>query len=301
MTPRLLVAAVAVVFCSAVTANAQAAKKPAGKARAPVIFAVLFGGKTLEPVARIQKGRLAAIEVSGVRQKTFALQYYKPKTNYRLIFGGADAGTVSVAKAAYPGECAGNSAESTSSSKAVRLSGSLFALATGDSVKLPDAGYRRRPTAAERSIVEDLVRTEMSKQKVSAAALKVLRSQNLTALDVDADGVPEFVGSYWVSPSDKERDLLFFIARKANAADYGLAYSEFSKVTPGEIMNGDLSAMDDGTGHELLLDVLDYDGDGTAEIFTIGKAFEGNNFYVYKASGDVWKRVFETYNYRCAF
>ena len=41
--------------------------------------------------------------------------------------------------------------------------------------------------------------------------------------------------------------------------------------------------------------------DGVKEIFTIGQAFEGNNYYVYKRTGEKWAKVFETYRYHCAF
>jgi hypothetical protein len=72
-------------------------------------------------------------------------------------------------------------------------------------------------------------------------------------------------------------------------------------VTADDVMSGDLKDLDGGRGSELLLDLLDYDEDGVKEIFTIGQAFEGNNFYVYKRSGDKWNKVLETYRYRCAF
>jgi hypothetical protein len=174
-------------------------------------------------------------------------------------------------------------------------------LAAEKGFKLAANGTRRRPTAEEKTAVEKLVRAEYARNKVSAANLKALRYQNLTALDVDGDGAAEFVGSYWVAAGDKERDLLFFIARKGSGGDLVFGYSEFSKVTPDDVMSSELKDMDGGIGHELLIDVLDVDGDGTAEIFTIAKAFEGDNFHAYKLAGGKWTRVFETYNYRCAY
>ncbi|HMJ07376.1 MAG TPA: hypothetical protein VK468_00130, partial [Pyrinomonadaceae bacterium] len=82
---------------------------------------------------------------------------------------------------------------------------------------------------------------------------------------------------------------------------YRLAYVDYSKITPDDVMSGDMNDVDSGVGHELLLDVFDYDGDGSAEIFTIGKAFEGDNFFVYKLEKGKWTKTFETYNYRCAY
>ncbi len=131
-------------------------------------------------------------------------------------------------------------------------------------------------------------------------SLKKLRYYNLTALDVD-DGEAEMVGSFWVESSAKERNLLFFIAEKDSGGDYKLDYSEYEKVTPDDLMSGDLKDLDVGIGSELLLDALEYNGDTTAEIFTINKAFEGNNFYVYSRQDGKWARMFEGYNYHCAY
>ena len=145
-----------------------------------------------------------------------------------------------------------------------------------------------------------MVRAEFAKQKVSANAVKNLHYYNLTAIDVDNDGKAEMVGSYWVESSAKERNLLFFIADKNSDGKYICGYSDYAKVTPDEVMSGELKDLDE-LGGELLLDSLEYNGDTTAEIFTISKAFEGNNFHVYSRRDGKWTRVFEGYNYHCAF
>ena len=153
---------------------------------------------------------------------------------------------------------------------------------------------------AERADIEKLVRDEFAKKGASAVATKTLRYHNLTAVDVDNDGVAEFLGSYWIAPTADERRLLFFITN-GSGTDMKFAYSEHSVVTPDQVMTSDLKDLDDGRGSELLLDVLDYDGDGVDEIFTIGQAFEGNNYYAYRRDGGKWIKVHESYVYRCAF
>lgn len=290
--------ALALVFASALAANAQKTKRSFKTTPPPAIFAVESGGRSLQLIATVKNGTLTAGDDD---LKEFANRYYKPMTSYRLIFGGADAGTVKVSSSNHARECAGNSAVSITNSKTAKLSDAVMAIATNAPLKLVGTGVRRRPSATERAELEKLVRAEFAKQKVGTAALKVLKYQNLTALDINNDGTPEFVGSYWVSASENERDLLYFIAQKQSTGGYKFGYSDFAKVTPDETMSGDVTDMDTGIGHELLLDVLDYDGDGTAEIFTIKRAYEGDNFYVYKLGDAGWKRVFETYNYRCAF
>jgi hypothetical protein len=72
-------------------------------------------------------------------------------------------------------------------------------------------------------------------------------------------------------------------------------------VTPEEVMSGELKDLDEGIGHELLLDALEYSGDNSAEIFTLRKAFEGYNYQVYSRSGGKWTKVYEGYNYHCAY
>jgi hypothetical protein len=130
--------------------------------------------------------------------------------------------------------------------------------------------------------------------------LKNLKYYNLTALDTDSDGTAEMVGSFWVESSAKERNLLFFIAERDAGGKYKFGYSEYNKVTPDDVMSGELKALDE-LGGELLLDAFEYNGDKSAEIFTIRRAFEGNNFHVYSRQNGEWKRVFEGYNYHCAF
>ena len=66
-------------------------------------------------------------------------------------------------------------------------------------------------------------------------------------------------------------------------------------------MNSEIETIDGGVYHELLLDFLDYDGDGVSEIFTMQQGFEGNTFRVYKRQSGKWIKDFERANYHCGF
>ena len=280
------------------------AQKAGPKTKVPVkqvIFAVTDGGKRIEPIAAVDGGKLVDTDETAdeSKPKNFASTYYKPKTAYPIIFGGAADGVVSVTKSNIGIECGGSTADVVSRPVKAKLSGLVMALAT-PAGKHGTSGYRRRPTPGERKEIETLVRDEFRKQGAPAAALTSLRYHNLTALDVDGDDVPEFVGSYWIAPSDKERRLLFFIAER-NAGKPSFAVSDYSLVKPDDVMTGEVKDLDTGVGHELLLDVLDYDADGVKEIFSVGQAFEGNNYHVYKRAGGKWTKVYETYAYRCAY
>ncbi len=267
----------------------------------PVVFVVLNDGKWIDPIAVVNSGKLAAPSDEDAKLKAFGNRYYKPRSSYPLIFGGAADGAVTVVKSNIGSECGGPSADVTLRSTQAKPGGLVMALASNVELKANNKGYRRRPTPAERTEIEKLVRSEFTKNGASAEAVNVLRFHNFTAVDVEGDNVPDFVGSYWIAPNANERRLLFFIAEQKTAGDIKIAYSEHSVVTPDDIMSGELKDLEEGRGAELLIDLLDYDKDGVREIFTIGQAFEGNNYYAYKRANGKWTRVFETYNYRCAY
>jgi hypothetical protein len=171
-------------------------------------------------------------------------------------------------------------------------------LATNAPLKSGKVSFRRKPTTEEREEIETLVKAEYSKQNVSPRAL---RYHNLTGLDLDGDGVAEFVGSYWTEIDKLSRGLVFFIARKGPNGKYGFGHREYRKVDQADVMSGDITSIDDGVYHELLLDVYDYDGDGLSEVFTYIQAFEGATFNVYRESKGTWSRVFEDTNYHCGY
>ena len=258
----------------------------------------------LEPIATIENGSLAETTQgdSGEKAvKTFQGQYYRPKTTYDLIFGGSPVGKAMVKPGDLSGECSGNRAQATLSPPNSSIKGLVMALATNAKLTNPQPSYRRRPTAEERTEIEKLVRAELKEQDIPDAALKKLRYQNLTALDINHDGEPEFVGSYWTETAADRRDLLFFIAEKSAEGAYSLTYKNYEKLTPDNVMSGDVKNADGGIRHELLLDAFDYDNDGVSDIFTVLEAFEGNNFYVYKRKDGTWEKAFEGYNYHCAY
>ena len=275
-----------------------------GQKAKPIIFAVLNDGKTLEPIALIDKGKLVPASDGGDEEKVkkqFGKIYYQPKTSYSLIFGGAQDGLVTVKSFDPTAECTSNMAEISTRATKAKLSGFVMALATNAPASALKSS-RRQPTTAERSEITELVRAELAKQKVAAGALKNLNFHNMTALDVESDGKAEIVGTSYVETSATSRAVLFFIADKNKAGKYAFGFSEFKNVTEAEMMSGaDIKAVDSGVYCELLLDVLEYDGDKTGEIFTYTQGLEGSGFTAYRRSGGKWVRAFEGGNYHCGF
>ena len=294
----VLVPAAAALFCLSAAAQKR---RPAAAPVKPIIFAVLNDGKTLEPLAVVSKGRLEAPVNGGDDQKlivAFDKTYYKVGTTYRLIFGGADAGTVKVNSYDPKADCSRNMADVTTTAQKVTLKGLVMGLATNVKGKAASTSFRRRPTPAEKTEIESLARAEFMRQKVTA---KELHYQNLTAVDIDNDGKPEFVASYWTEIDKTTRGLLFFIAQRTSDGNYAISYKEYRRVGEKDVMSGEIKSVDEGIYHELLLDVFDFDGDGTAEIFTYSESFEGSGFYAYRQSGGKWIKAFEYANYHCGY
>lgn len=299
---------ITIVFALAIFAAPAIFGQGNAAAPKPIIFAVLNDGKTLEPIALISKGKLIPASDGGdslpVLTK-FAKTYYRPKTTYQLIFGGASNGTVTVKSSNAKQECSTNQADVvTLGPSGVKLSGFVMGLATNALVNKAEKSFRRQPTPAERDEIERLVRAEFARQKIDASALTKLNYHNLTAMDANNDGQVELIGTFYLKPTPTSRAVLFFIADKnARSGKYSLNFSEFSKISQDEMMSGaDIEAIDSGIYSQVLLDVLDYNGDKTKEIFTYAPGLEGTSFITYKRNQNgKWIRDFEGANYHCGF
>ncbi len=181
----------------------------------------------VEPVAVIDaRGALAepASESSGDGAlSAFLARHYQAGAKYRLVFGGAEAGTLTI-RAATPAECSPNAASADISPASLKLGGGVMALAT-DGAHAPRAqASRRAPTAAERAAVFGVVKRFLAGKRVSASAVeRGTKTLNLTATDLDGDGREELIGSYVVKVGPKVRDTLFLVA-----AQEGSGYSAAS-------------------------------------------------------------------------
>ncbi len=283
-----------VIGSFAYDANAQA------KGPRPLIFAVLNDGKTAEPIAYINKGRLEA-PVNGSDDASiiaaFNKAYYKVGTSYNFVFGGVKTGTAKIKSSNANSECARNMANLTTTTSKTPLGGFVMGLGTNAPIK-NITFFRRRPTPAERTEIEALVKKEFSKSKLTAAKLN---SHNLTGIDIDNNGRAEFVGTYWIDVDSKTRNLLFFIAELGSGGKYSLVFADGRSIDQASVMSQDIKDVDKGIYHELLLDSFDYDGDGIGEIFTYSQSFEGAGFTAYKKASGKWTRVYEFENYHCGY
>lgn len=277
--------------------------KPAQKAR-PIVFAVLNDGRVIEPIAYAEKGKLEqAIDNAAEAAKlaAFSRSYYKVASTYRLIFGGANAGTVTIKESDPKAECIANTATVAITSTRAKLKGNVMALATNLATTTKGSGIRRLPTAAERTEIESLVRSKFEAEKITPGIAKNLKYHNLTALDIDADGSSELVGTFWVETGAKSRALLFFVAEKGDGGKYFFGTTDYRSIEEKDVMSGEITALDDGVYHERLLDVLDINNDGVAEVFTYVQSFEGAGFNAYQRENGKWTKIYDGANYHCAY
>ena len=307
----LLLITLALVLSSPVNLAFTVEPRAQDGRKGTVVFAV-FGdatqprAATMEPILVIDGGSYKA-PVAGDSDAAeitrFSNAYYRKGDTYRLLAGGGAAGTVAVKKSGKDNECFRTGAD-VELQTAVRLNKNVMALAT-DSKTLGQAvkSSRRAPTAAERAAAIELARTAFTKEGVPASVLSTLETINLTAMDLDRDGRFEMVGSFVVSKRQKPqwRRWLFLVA-EPEGKSYRAALTTSEQLTEDAIMSGaNINIVNDGIYVQRLVDQLDLDGDGKAEIVTTSTGLEGVGYTIYKRRANSWQAVYDFSNYRCAF
>ncbi|HZI18022.1 MAG TPA: hypothetical protein VEY09_05440 [Pyrinomonadaceae bacterium] len=280
---------------SSPASEGQRAKQSPPRAAAQPAQFVIYSVKKyeqvtqIEPVVIVRRGAFVKPpveeDVTGApaeaEAKRFIGRYLRPGLRLRLIFGGGDAGTLSVLKYVEPG-CVGMYAEA-SAETSVRLGGQVQALAT-DSETLPRREpARRAPTEAERSAALEQARASFASAGVGPAPLKKTEVMNLTAVDLDRDGRHELIGSFRVDRSggrSTDFNTLFVIFEPAGAG-FKPALTWSHRGGEGEY------------GDRRLVDYLDLDGDGTAEVVAEGTYYESNNYVIYRSQQGRWRSVYQ--------
>ena len=213
------------------------------------------------------------------RQKSFAHEYFAPGKVYRLIFGGGEAGNVTVKK--WSEGCNNIHAEVTPATTA-RLGGKVMALATNSESLGKRASARRAPTDAERAGVMTLMKSIYAQHRTPAGLIASIKVTNLTATDLNGDGKYEMIASFTSAARNKfERDL-FLIAHQQGSAMRADFVKFQAYQPPPETF---LSSID-------FIDQLDLDGDGMGEVFATQGAFDGYAYLIFKKVGGRWREVY---------
>ncbi len=288
----------------------ESTEKGKGNQGSTVLFAV-FGSTgrgvpaQIEPILILEGGNYKE-PVSGGSDMNeitrFSNANYRRGQKYRLLFGGAEAGTVTVTKSTRDEECFRTGANVTLQSDA-RLNRNVMALATNSQSLGAGERSRRSPTQAERSRALELARAAYRQKGVPASLLTNLQVINLTAIDLDRDGKWELAGSFVASKRTRkqERYALFLLALP-QGENYRTAVANYSKHTEEEIMSGaTINIVNEGVYVERLVDHIDLDGDRISELVTTSTGLEGVGYNIYRRQNGEWKSAYEFANYRCAF
>ncbi|MGH9906172.1 MAG: hypothetical protein ACRD8U_11400 [Pyrinomonadaceae bacterium] len=219
-----------------------------------VIFAVnkISDGVTLDPIVIFNKGQYVdPLPDDDAFVKQVAAKYLRTEQNHRVIFGGAEAGTVIVKDRHEFGLTTGGTLQSS-----IKLSEEVMALATTSSTLGAKQNTRRAPTSEERAAMLKLMSAAYTQRRVPAPAIAKVQVNNITALDLDADGKAELSGSFFIRDQTQNTQSLFLIAEIENG-QYRSGLTWYKKGDEG--------------AYEIrrLIDILDLDGDGIAEVFAI--------------------------------
>jgi hypothetical protein len=268
----------AVLVLSLVTSLATAqTRKPT------MVFAVSAesGDGSMDAVVLI-KGKQLLVPFSDEqkdRQKKIAEEYFAAGRTYRLIFGGGEAGSVTVKK--WSEGCNSVHAEVSSATSAT-LGGQVRALATNSDSLGKRAGTRRAPTEAERSAVMTLVKNIYRQHRTPANLIAAIKVTNLTATDIDGDGKYELVGSFTSAAKNKfERDLFLIAKSQGTGMRADLAKFQAYQPPPETF----LYSID-------FIDQLDLDGNGVGEVFAVQGAFDGYSYVIFKKVGGRWREIY---------
>lgn len=213
-------------------------------------------------------------------QKKFAEKYFATGRKYHLIFGGGEAGSVTVSK--WSEGCNSIHSEITATTSA-RLGGQVRALATSNDALGKRAPARRAPTEAERASVMTLVKSIYKQRRTPANLMGSLKVTNLTATDLEGDGKYEMIGSFTLAAKNKfERDL--FLIAKSEGAAMRADFVKFQAYQPPP--EGFLSSID-------FVDQLDVDRNGIGEVFAVQGGFDGYGYVIFRKVGGRWRDVFQ--------
>lgn len=288
-------------------ARAQRAGVASAAAKQDVVFAVTRRADAafeFEPIAfygrGVFKGSITG-ESSAAEITRFANSYYKAGQRYRLIWGGAEAGTLVAKQSQKESDCA-KAAATADVQTSVQLGGNRMALATNSATLGLSKPSRRPPTDAERAGVKEHVERIFREKGVPADALAAVQTINLTATDLNSDGAAELIGTFMVKRGAELLDQLFLIAEPSGNA-FKVGFAHYNLLKGEDLMNPEAFEQVGKSAllTEILIDQLDVDRDGTGEVFTISYSFEGTHYAIYKKGRTGWTRAQEFYNYRCAF
>ena len=248
---------------------------------------VIFSVKTyehpqpvfMEPIVIISGGKYTAPPVDDEEGgKKFAANYFRKDRQYRVVFGGGDAGNVTVQK--YEQDSCGDLVAEVGVQTTARVGGQVQALAVSSEKLGRGASSRRAPTETERASALEVARAVYGQRGVGSSLVDKMRTVNLTATDIERDGKFELIGGFQIAGGNEVVYDLFIIFEPTAVGKYRAGWNWYHKTD------------EDGPEDRRLVDVLDLDGDGTAEVIAEGHTIENNEYIIYKRQAGAWRPVY---------
>lgn len=151
--------------------------------------------------------------------------------------------------------------------------------------------------------LRNLAQKEFAKHGLKKEALLYPQSPKIAVRDVNRDGVPELVASFYSKPNKftKNGHGLCFIAKyiKKTLTPEMVLYKQ---IRPSDLMTGaEMNGIQLGILSPIFFDNVDIDADGYDELILRMTSFEGVTFLIYKKVAGKWKEINTQYNYTCAF
>ena len=288
--------------------QSSAAKSNATKSKSAgaAIFLVTQdrSGAHIAPLVGVIEGRL--IEPPSAESETFsefASRYYRAGQKYRLLFGGGEAGTLTVKSGPDKQSDCARAQANVELETSTRINGLVMGLATASDALGRKTSSRRFPTANERATVSDIAKGIFRQKGVAAVALEDMKTINMTATDLGGDGKTEIIASFIVRTKQKSAAVhhLFLIA-VPDVDGFDVDLMRYSRTTAGDLPGGaSLDDVDQAVLTEVLVDQLDLNNDKMAEVITMTTSFEGATYKIYRKQNGQWATLYEFYGYRCAY
>jgi len=235
--------------------------------------------------------------ISPPKDDQFVDNYYRSGQKYRLLFGGAAAGSVTIKQAVTldPSDVGAREAEGMSAfvevNSPVYLGGNFMALATNARVLGRKQSSRRAPTVRERTALLDLARKAYQQRHLpnaqlnnamSVPAIDLIDPISLTATDLNRDGKAELIGSFEITiPTLYGRHTLFLVAEH-HSNRYRARVTWYHRCIA-----------DDDCVERLLVDHLDLNGDGIDEVIVRAEYFEAWDYIIYKKQRGYWRSIYK--------
>jgi len=264
-------------------AQTNARRGAQGASGGTVIFSLtkdIQGGFHIEPIVIISGGKYTAPPIEDeAGAKKFSDTYFRTGRQYNVVFGGGDAGSLTVQK--YEKDQCLNLVADVGAQTTARLGGEVQALAVSSEKLGSGTSSRRAPTEGERTSALEVARAVYGQRGVGAALVRKMKTVNLTATDIERDGKFELIGNFEIDAGNEVMHNLFIIFEPTAAEKYKAAWNWYQK--------GD----ENGNEDRKLVDAFDLDGDGTAEVIAEGHTIENHNYAIYKRQAGTWRPVYK--------